>query len=206
VPDGRILIGGQFSRYNGVPRSNLARLLPDGSLDLSFLLDPQWGQGTCGSIDQILRLPNGQMFISSGPTRLNSDGSVDRSFRSPYGILFPYCPALALCPDGKLILVRPPSTYAFPDEVGRLNQDGSIDGSYFGHVAISGWHSLALQTDGKLIVRSSSTVERLDPSGAPDPGFYARSSGGYGHAAILLQPNGRILLEGGSGVARLIGD
>src|SRR5690606_22638046 len=34
--DGRILVGGHFSSVNGVPRYNLARLHPDGSLDTSF--------------------------------------------------------------------------------------------------------------------------------------------------------------------------
>ena len=36
-PDGAILIGGQFPSVNGVPRQNLARLMPDGTLDLTFL-------------------------------------------------------------------------------------------------------------------------------------------------------------------------
>jgi hypothetical protein len=35
-PDGRILIGGEFKCYNGIPRGGLARLLPNGSLDTSF--------------------------------------------------------------------------------------------------------------------------------------------------------------------------
>ena len=35
-PDGRILIAGSFTTYNGIPRSGIARLEPDGSLDTSF--------------------------------------------------------------------------------------------------------------------------------------------------------------------------
>jgi len=35
-PNGRILIGGEFKCYNGIPRGGLARLLPNGSLDTSF--------------------------------------------------------------------------------------------------------------------------------------------------------------------------
>src|SRR6188768_324443 len=40
-PDGKTLIGGIFGRYNGVERAGLARLLPDGGLDMSFV--PQTG-------------------------------------------------------------------------------------------------------------------------------------------------------------------
>lgn len=35
-PDGRILIAGSFTSYNGIPRSGIARLEVDGSLDESF--------------------------------------------------------------------------------------------------------------------------------------------------------------------------
>src|SRR5688500_7641510 len=34
--EGRILVGGNFKLVNEVPRTNLVRLLPDGSVDLSF--------------------------------------------------------------------------------------------------------------------------------------------------------------------------
>ena len=40
--DGRILIGGQFTIYNGASRPRLARLLNDGALDPGF--DPRHGR------------------------------------------------------------------------------------------------------------------------------------------------------------------
>src|ERR1700741_3192713 len=40
-PDGSTLIGGAFTRFNGVPRNHLARLNSDGSLDPTF--DPRPG-------------------------------------------------------------------------------------------------------------------------------------------------------------------
>ena len=36
-PDGKILIGGTFSSYDGYSRSRVARLLPDGSVDPAWL-------------------------------------------------------------------------------------------------------------------------------------------------------------------------
>lgn len=35
-PDGRVLIAGSFTSYNGIPRSGIARIEPDGSLDTTF--------------------------------------------------------------------------------------------------------------------------------------------------------------------------
>src|SRR4051812_37615349 len=46
-PDGKIIISGSFTNYNGVPRAGLARVNPDGSLDLSF--DP--GSGGTKTMD-----------------------------------------------------------------------------------------------------------------------------------------------------------
>ena len=39
-PDGKILVGGSFTSYNGAPAYGLARLLPDGALDLSYQTSP----------------------------------------------------------------------------------------------------------------------------------------------------------------------
>jgi uncharacterized delta-60 repeat protein len=39
-PDGRILIYGSFNRVNGIPRTGVAWLLPDGSVDPTFVADP----------------------------------------------------------------------------------------------------------------------------------------------------------------------
>ncbi|WP_180754536.1 delta-60 repeat domain-containing protein [Hymenobacter sp. DG01] len=35
-PDGKYVIGGVFTEINGVPANNLARLLPDGTVDAAF--------------------------------------------------------------------------------------------------------------------------------------------------------------------------
>lgn len=35
-PDGRILLGGGFSSYNGLSRNGVARINADGSLDATF--------------------------------------------------------------------------------------------------------------------------------------------------------------------------
>src|SRR5688572_79976 len=41
-PDGKILIGGQFTVMNGVERNYISRLNVDGTLDTSFEANPSW--------------------------------------------------------------------------------------------------------------------------------------------------------------------
>src|SRR4051812_19893634 len=85
LPDGRILIGGQFSSFNGVARTSFARLNQDGSLDTTFNLTANAGVYTWAA------LTNGQIVIGGSFTnfagqprahlvRLNSDWTLDASF------------------------------------------------------------------------------------------------------------------------------
>ena len=71
--DGKIIIGGFFGSVNGVARKNLARLNPDGTLDTGYQF-PSWGGA-------LLLQPDGKLLIGSG-VRLNSDGSLDPSFKA----------------------------------------------------------------------------------------------------------------------------
>jgi uncharacterized repeat protein (TIGR01451 family)/uncharacterized delta-60 repeat protein len=86
-PDGRVLIGGEFTAIGGVPRNHIARLNADGSLDTTF--DP--GVGANDVVYAIAVESDGTILIggaftlvrdSSRPAlaRLNTDGSLDLSF------------------------------------------------------------------------------------------------------------------------------
>ncbi|MBL9136417.1 MAG: immunoglobulin domain-containing protein [Verrucomicrobiales bacterium] len=95
--DGRILIGGYFFSVNGVLRSGLARLLPNGSLDTTF--HPGDGAeligvdnpGTGPSVDALVQQGDGRWIVGgnfnhfgglarSHLVRLNWDGAVDENF------------------------------------------------------------------------------------------------------------------------------
>ncbi|MGZ5020335.1 MAG: delta-60 repeat domain-containing protein, partial [Chthoniobacterales bacterium] len=58
-PDGKLVIAGAFSKVNGVARRNIARLMPDGSLDTSF---DALGS-TDGTITQVIRQTDGAFII-----------------------------------------------------------------------------------------------------------------------------------------------
>jgi uncharacterized delta-60 repeat protein len=110
-PDGRLLIGGNFTAYNGAFRNKVARLNSDGSLDASF--NP--GTGISGSSDYVQTilsqtdgriLIGGNFSIYNGETlnnigRLNYNGSRDTTF---FGSLDGLVQTLILQPDGKMLL------------------------------------------------------------------------------------------------------
>jgi uncharacterized delta-60 repeat protein len=90
-PDGRILIGGEFTTIDGEPRAGIARLDSDGSVDASF--DAGSGPGgflfigvSTMSLDTEGRITLGGYFDRfdgmprNGLARLLPDGSLDSSF------------------------------------------------------------------------------------------------------------------------------
>ena len=92
APGGKILIGGNFRYLNNVPRSGVARLNGDGTLDTSF--DP--GAGAAGTVYTVGALTNGMVFIGGDFTMVNGtnrnryallrpDGSVSEVFDSTVG-------------------------------------------------------------------------------------------------------------------------
>jgi uncharacterized delta-60 repeat protein len=90
--DGRILIGGAFTRINGVTRNRVARLLPNGALDTTF--DP--GPGPDHNVFAVARQADGRVLIGGAfagvsevvrqnVARLNPDGSLDAGFDTTNG-------------------------------------------------------------------------------------------------------------------------
>lgn len=65
-PDGKILIGGAFKTVKGVPRNNVARFDPDGTLDLLF--DP--GVGPNGAVNTIVALDDDSCLIGGSFTHV----------------------------------------------------------------------------------------------------------------------------------------
>jgi uncharacterized delta-60 repeat protein len=115
APDGKYYVGGDFSHFNGTPRSHVARVNNDGSLDATFdgpLID--------GSV-LTLALQNGKVFVGRDLTdppgqviRLTSSGALDSSFATgtsfgiappgTYSVSSPAISALTIQPDGKLLV------------------------------------------------------------------------------------------------------
>ena len=216
--DGKILAGGSFDGVAGVPRTSLARLNPDGSLDLNFRPDIG-GSGFLGpNVICLLVQEDGRIlvageFISLGGEsqpaldRLHIDGSLDTSFRPNISFfLGGGISTLLLQPDGKIVL----GGFFFyelngqPREfIGRLSPDGTLD-TGFDPRPDGPVNTVAIQSDGKLLVAGNfgeiaghprPGLARLKPDGSIDEAFVPsdRLFDSNGVWAFALQSDGRIL-------------
>lgn len=209
-PDGRLLVGGQFTTFAGKPCWGIVRLNGDGSLDGSFAR----GTSIEPDVRAILLLPDGDVLLGGefksaacrALLRLQPDGSVDRSFSC--GLSHPeLVTALALQSDGKILA-------GTLEGVERLLPDGQPDRAFAG-----GWSNtvvavIATQPDGRIVaggppgrysVRPGSLgLVRLEPNGALDPTFQhrlldQRAADGVTlveATSLLLKPDGKILVGG----------
>ena len=80
-PDGKVLIGGNFSSIKGTNRNGIARLNADGTLDSTF----HPGAGVSGSYEPaVLAIhvqPDGRIMIGGSFSRF--DGTATQSLRPP---------------------------------------------------------------------------------------------------------------------------
>ena len=86
-PDGKILVGGNFTQYNGTARNRIIRLNTDGSVDNTFAI----GTGFNASVWSIVVQPDNKILVGGDFTsysgsarakviRLTSTGSIDTTF------------------------------------------------------------------------------------------------------------------------------
>lgn len=217
--DGRIIIGGVFSSYNGTSRKGIARLNSDGSLDGTF--NP--GTGVDDEVLVTALQPDGKIIIGGRFTtyngiarnhfaRLNSDGSLDTTFDPGAGLTDPIASGhlftIALQPDGRIIIGGLFSEYNGTARrcIARVNSDGSLDTTFNpGTGADTGVTTSALQPDGKLIIggwfhfynnTARRTVARLNANGSLDTSFDPGSGTEERVYTTALQPDGKVIIGG----------
>ncbi len=176
---------------------------------------------------------NGVFGSSKMIVRLNADGTLDPSFEGPassfvttsLGRAFSRVLAIAIQPNGKMIVG---GSFTQSDDTTvalRLNADGSVDGSFhapttpYGGVNASQKdyvQALALQSDGKIVIGGflnrdiipRPAVARLNSDGSLDTGYNAPipPTGRYTSEfasismvyALALQADGKMLVAGGT--------
>lgn len=160
-PDGKLVIGGDFTSYNGTPRNYLARLNADGSLDLSFNI----GTGANGIIYSVYLQPDGKIvaggdfFTFNGTSRgrivrVNTDGSLDAAFNPGTGT---NGSVLTCTPqqDGKLVISGSFTSFngTSRNNIARLNVDGSMDTGFNPGSGANDWiRTHLIQLDGKIFI------------------------------------------------------
>ncbi len=174
--DGKVLVGGDFTAFNEVPRNCLARLNRDGSLDLAFVSAP--GMGADRSVRSIIAQSDRKVLIGglfttiNGKTNVNrvarlnaEDGTLDAEFNPGTAADGPVN-VIALQIDGKILLGGDFSTFngVTRNRITRLNSDGSVDPAInFGSGANATVSSILLQPDRKIVIGGGFTIFNGQP-------------------------------------------
>ena len=102
--DGKILIGGDFTRFNGVNLNHVGRLKGDGSFDASFAV----GSGVNGTVRAIAVQPNGRIAIGGSFTsprsflaRFEADGRLDANLNDYH---YYNVDAIVALPDNRIVV------------------------------------------------------------------------------------------------------
>lgn len=214
-PDGKYLIGGNFTQYNGIARQRIARIHANGSLDTTF--DP--GIGANELVNQMALQPNGKIivvgffsqynsFTQQRIARLHANGLLDTSFISGMQD-FTELKSVLVQPDGKLMICGSFSHYGgvLRQGIARLNPNGSIDPSFDTGLGFNGnINCMVSQADGKLIIGGDiSTINmvnwgrivRLNVNGSIDTTFDSRNGfSGNWVQCVLIQPDGMVVAGG----------
>jgi uncharacterized delta-60 repeat protein len=214
-PDGRILIGGEFTTVNSTNRNRIARLNADGSLDNSF--NP--GLGADDAVRTVALLANGQVLVGGLFTsfdghplkylvRLNSDGSLDTSFPAGSG---PNNAVYFIAPQAEDTLLVGGDFTSFNgtniSRIARLQMDGSLDNSFspIGGVLGGPVYHVLRQTNGKIVIGggfnnvngiSFNHLARLTADGLLDAQFNIGTGANDMVLSLALQTDGQVLAGG----------
>ena len=217
--DGKILIGGLFSRTLGVPYRNLARLETNGTADASFDTGTGFNIGFNGFVGTVVVQPDGKILVGGsfntykGLTqnyivRLNTDGSVDSSFNVGTGFNSTGPDSMLLQSDGKILVGGGFTTYKglTQNRIVRLNTDGSIDGSFNSGTGFNlDVYSIKQQSDNKYIITGAFTsydgvtknrIVRLNTDGSIDSSFNIGTGLNDSPLMSEIQSDGKILVGG----------
>ena len=212
--DGKIIIGGWFTSFNGTSINGIARLNTDGSLDTTF----NSGTGTNSFIQTTAIQSDGKIIIGGNFTsysgiarnniaRLNSDGILDTNFTTGTGADNTIW-AITIQADGKIIVGGNFTNYngTSINRIVRLNTDGSLDTTFNPDTGANSWiYTTAIQSDGKIIIGGNFTtfngttrnrIARLNTDGSLDTTFNSGSGADEAIFATSLQSDGKIIAGG----------
>ncbi|MFP9115115.1 hypothetical protein ACLI1A_14345 [Flavobacterium sp. RHBU_3] len=204
--DGKYIVIGKFSNYNGILRYGVARLHTDGSLDTSYDL------GYLGNVMNGVLQPDGKLILYGSlyisyngvssqyyyACRITENGTLDQNFKVPMSNFLgsgsiSFLKQLVLLPGGK-ILINYDGTDS-SSKIVRLNTDGSIDNSFpfIGNDMVSVNTAIVPDNDGKYIVSKEAysypnstivTYRKIDENGIFDDDFEL-SSVDYGLLSFI---------------------
>ena len=225
-PDGKLLVGGNFTSYSGSTVNKIVRINPDGTRDTSFNI----GTGFSNGIVYDIQLQSDNKIIVVGSfsgtysgsagalraVRLNNSGSRDTTFNigtTGFGTGPQY--SAQIQNDGKIIVVGTNATYSGSagQRIRRINTNGTLDTTFnIGTAGINNTgYRAKIQPDQKILVTGLFTVYsgstagvvnrivRINPDGTRDTTFI--QGGGFPaltsiQSALELDSSGNIYVGG----------
>ena len=218
--DGKVLVTGEFTKFNGGATANFVRTNDDGTLDPTF----NAGSGFNTPPAALFLQPDGKIIAIGtfnqyngspvpGIVRVLANGAIDSGFnitldagRHIYWI--------EVLSDGKMYVAGDFSTIGGTSRPGvaRLNSDGSLDPSFNAFIGGNpNITAVAVQPDGKVLIGGNfsgiggfnrSGFARVDSTGALDVAFDPSNTVA---GRIVLSPDGHIFtaaMYSGSSVRR----
>jgi uncharacterized delta-60 repeat protein len=165
LADNKILIGGDFTSYDGKTVNRIARLNANGSLDTTFVT----GTGANNIVYAITVDAQGKIYVGGNFTvynadsvyrimRLNANGSRDAGFAMGSGFNN-YVYKIVLQPDGKILACGAFTNYmgVAANRVIRLNTTGSQDATFTGSGANNIVYAIELVGNGDILVGGAFT-------------------------------------------------
>lgn len=223
-PDGKLIIAGSFDEVGGASRYSIARLEPDGTLDVSFSADIN------APVTRIALQNDGRILIGGYFTmvggqprtrmaRLNTDGTLDASFQNvqftspnPFFSLS----SIATQADGKILIGGDFSSVQGLSRqfLVRLESNGLVDAS-FSTVVSGPISTISVMLDGRILICGFfSTVNtvtrrgiaRLFSDGSLDKSLLNTAIPSGSIFTFDLQADGKVMVGGNfseiGGVAR----
>ncbi len=215
--DGKILVTGNYTTYNGQPVKTLLRLNANGNIDTTF----NAFDTTYTTVRRFALQPDGKILVAVEALekiallRLNTDGSKDISFTFNFDEShFPITEAITVQQDGKILIGGRQSVGNSPDFffLFRVNTNGTKDTTFTPPVmnGESAIYSLSLQQDGKIITAGHHEkdgeehthvqyIARLNTNGTIDNTFLHTNNyyrGSHEVYSTIVFPNGKVLATG----------
>jgi len=229
--DGKILVGGDFLSWNGTTVGRIVRLDSTGARETAFTT----ANGTGASGNPIYSiavqsdgkiLVGGQFLSWNGTTvgrivRLSSAGALDTAFTTANGtgaspVVNAQVYSIKVQSDGKILVGGSFATWngTTVGYIVRLDSTGALDTAFTtanGTGASNSVNSIAIQTDGKIIVAGRFTtwngttvgrIVRLDSTGARETAFTTNAGSGAGggsngiNYSTAVQSDGKIIVAG----------
>ena len=181
-PDGKLLVGGNFTTWDGVTANGFVRLNADASIDTAFMTNVGTGGAGAGpSVQDIILNPDGSMVLGgtfltwNGATsnyivKLNSNGTRDTTFGTNIGTAANSTVwALERNPDGTIIAAGTFSTWngTAVGRIVKLSAAGVRDTTFTtnnaGGITNGSTRGLAIDTTGAIIAGGTFTTYGTTP-------------------------------------------